>query len=312
MQKKKLIKQTCLHKGFDTNQQHQAPLTQISPSKFLQAVHLSRRMKQQQQQQKNLELLAQQQQHHYHNNNNHYNHLQIYNQQHTNIQIPNMQRYASVRQLAYEKLKRQAQMEANVRENFGVEYLPSNTDYAAVDTQQQQQLSSKLKSEGRLKLAIYANMQTHLTVHIIEAKGLGGSGGRGGLGGSEATSRSRSSSSSTVMKKENVEVLDKKKNNNNISAYVKITQMPDEGERGTVVKTRVVEASNATTTCIAQQRFIFDDKFSFEICQLNANNRLVISLWTISGPKQRMWKIFLFKINLNTFLLLLKSCLFYF
>lgn len=131
-----------------------------------------------------------------------------------------MPKYPSMRELAYRKLR-----EANMK----------NIDYEQCD---------RIRSKGRLKLAVYANMQTHLTVHIVEA-----------------------------MSANSLKSVD-----NNAPAYVKITQIPEDGERRLVVKTRIVES--------VDHRYHFNDKFSFEICQLNPSNRLVFGLWTINSSSQ--------------------------
>lgn len=88
----------------------------ISPSKFINAVHTSRKKAQQQ-----LEL----------------------------------KHYQSLKELAFEKLRKQQIYETNLKQHFNVQ--ADQLDLAA----------GKLKSNGKLKISAYANL-SHLTVHVIE------------------------------------------------------------------------------------------------------------------------------------------------
>lgn len=96
----------------------------ISPSKFLNAVHLSR---------KTTATTAKPQE-------------------------PQMKHYVSIKQLAFDKLRRQQALENDIREQFY-----SNPNLAVQD--------SKLRSMGKLKISIYNNV-THLTCHIVESRSL--------------------------------------------------------------------------------------------------------------------------------------------
>lgn len=145
-----------------------------------------------------------------------------------------MQKYPSMRELAYRKLREVKMM----REGGLV------------------RSEEKIKSKGRLKLAVYANTPTHLTVNIIEA-----------VPGARVLSRGGSESS-----------LTRGQRRENSAAYVRITQIPEDADRRLVVKTRIIE-----TTESSGNKYHFNDKFSFEICQLNPRNRLVIGLWTIGN-----------------------------
>lgn len=143
-----------------------------------------------------------------------------------------MQKYPSMRELAYRKLREVKMMRGSSSEE-------------------------KIKSKGRLKLAVYANTPTHLTVNIIEAV----------PGGGRMLSRGGGSESSLTRTGANLR-----------AAYVRITQIPEDAERRLVVKTRIIEPVESNGN-----KYHFNDKFSFEICQLNPRNRLVIALWTISN-----------------------------
>ena len=139
---------------------------------------------------------------------------------------PEMAKYPSMRELAYKKLR-----EANALREMLEQH--------------------QIKSKGRLKLAVYANTATHLTVHIVEAMA------RTGVSKSET-----------------------------VAAYVKITQIPEDVDRRLVVKTRIIEPVDG--------KYHFNDKFSFEICQLNPNNRLIFALWTIDASTQGILTVYLF------------------
>lgn len=89
----------------------------ISPSKFLNAVHMSR---------KNTK--------------------------------PELKHYTSIKQLAFDKLRKQQALDNDLREHFN-----TNMNQLASD--------QKMKSMGKLKISIYNNV-THLTCHIVEARSL--------------------------------------------------------------------------------------------------------------------------------------------
>lgn len=140
-----------------------------------------------------------------------------------------MPKYPSMRELAYQKLR-----EVNIKN------ITEDVEY------QQNIPLDKVKSKGRLKIAVYANTPTHLTVHIIE-----------GLVSTRPY---------------------KSHQNAHNPAYVRITQIPEDCERHFALKTRIIEPTD--------QKYNFNDKFSFEICQLNLSNRLVFALWTINASSQ--------------------------
>ena len=70
--------------------------------------------------------------------------------------------FASMKELAYEKLKKQQLIEQDLKHTFNLQNHANS-----------RQLSQnvRLKSSGKLKCAIYNNLN-HLTVHIIEARQL--------------------------------------------------------------------------------------------------------------------------------------------
>jgi hypothetical protein len=100
--------------------------TVISPSKFMKAVHCSRR-------------------------NNQQNKKQCV--QHP----PSIQNYVSMKELAYEKLRKQQSIEKELRQAF-------NINEAVI-------ASDSLHSNGKLKVSIYNNMN-HLSINIVEARDL--------------------------------------------------------------------------------------------------------------------------------------------
>jgi hypothetical protein len=104
----------------------------ISPSKFMNAVHQSRAAS-------------------IKPNVNNYQQMHQQQQQQQHIIIPTMTNYASMKQLAYEKLRKQ-QAVANPQ------FLNQVMDQQA-----------KLKSMGKLKVATYNNL-THLTVHVVQGR----------------------------------------------------------------------------------------------------------------------------------------------
>jgi hypothetical protein len=104
----------------------------ISPSKFMNAYHQSRTA--------NVKP-----------NVNNYQQIHQIQQQQQHIKIPAMSNYASMKHLAYEKLRRQ---QAVSNEHF----LNQEVDHQA-----------KLKSMGKLKVATYNNL-THLTVHVVQGR----------------------------------------------------------------------------------------------------------------------------------------------
>jgi hypothetical protein len=109
----------------------------ISPSKFMNAaVHRQSRTAIVKPNVNNHQLLQQQQQQHH---------------QPQQVKIPSMSNYASMRQLAYEKLRRQQAAQTQP-------FLNQDIDPQA-----------KLKSMGKLKVATYNNL-THLTVHVVHGR----------------------------------------------------------------------------------------------------------------------------------------------
>ena len=194
----------------------------ISPAKFMNAHHHHHHHQQQQQQQ--------QQQNH--------RHRSIANKPKLN---PN---YASLKHLAYEKLRRQ-QLQQQQQQQTGEQHADSS--------------STKLKSMGKLKLAVYRNL-THLTVHVVHGR--------------------------------SYKLVDAAE-----ATYVRISVLPDEERSYANIRTKPVHASrhNDNDEYIRQQQqqkqqqqqqqqyFSYDSKFSFEIDQLSRfSNRLFISVWSSS------------------------------
>ena len=199
----------------------------------------------------------------------------------TQQQLPH---FVSMKELAFEKLKKQQLIEHDLKHTFNLH----NQLNARQLTQQ-----VRLKSSGKLKCAIYNNLN-HLTVHIIEARQL------------KSDPMSSSSHLNTIP----------------FDTYVKITMLPDVEQRFNKYQTPLTKClppqhhnqqaakmmfsnstggsslsslsnassnasstsnnTNPTTNAIDfTNNFYYDQKFSFEFDQMtDMNNRLIVSVWS--------------------------------
>jgi hypothetical protein len=191
-----------------------------------------------------------------------------------------LQHFVSMKELAFEKLKKQQLIEHDLKHTFNL-----NNQLNA----RQLCPNVRLKSSGKLKCAIYNNLN-HLTVHIIESRQL-----KCDL--FNASSSSSSSSSSHLI------------NTTPFDTYVKITMLPDVEQRFNKYQTPMTKcvpqkfhsslsslsnasSSNASSTSSNTNNnttssneftnnFYYDQKFSFEFDQMtDMNNRLVVSVWS--------------------------------
>jgi hypothetical protein len=204
--------------------------TVISPSKFMKAVHMSRKTMQQP--------LPKQKQ-------------QPSNNKQCVQHPPSIQNYVSMKELAYEKLRKQQSIEHDLKQAFNLNEMNQN---------------EKLKSNGKLKISIYNNMN-HLTINIIEGR-------------------------SYRVNNSNTNLLD---------TYVKVTMLPDMEKRfkkcqTNAIKPHVYEKSSGKEI----YNYKYDSKYSFEFDNINdLRNRLIISVWAIlpGHSKHQTIGLFSFKIK---------------
>lgn len=211
--------------------------TVISPSKFMKAVHMSRKNMQQ-------PIVVKSKQ------------LQL--QPVSNVASkqcvqhpPSIQNYVSMKELAYEKLRKQQSIEHDLKKAFNLNEMNQN---------------EKLKSNGKLKISIYNNMN-HLTINIMEGR-------------------------SYRVNNTNSNLLD---------TYVKVTMLPDMEKRfkkcqTNAIKPHVYEKSSGKEI----YNYKYDSKYSFEIDNMNdLRNRLIISVWSIvpGHAKHQTIGLFSFKIK---------------
>ena len=167
-----------------------------------------------------------------------------------------------MKELAFEKLKKQQLIEQDLKHTVNL--------HNQMNARQLDQ-SARLKSSGKLKCAIYNNLN-HLTVHIIEARQL----------------KSDPSSSSSHLN-----------NTQPFDTYVKITMLPDVEQRFNKYQTPLTKcipstnstsslsnassnaSSSSSTNLDFTTNFYYDQKFSFEFDQMtDMNNRLIVSVWS--------------------------------
>jgi hypothetical protein len=153
-------------------------------------------------------------------------------------------KHVSIRELAYEKLKKQQQRELRHQQKH--------------QQQQQQELNknkeiNNIRSNGKLKIAAYNNVG-HLTIHIIKGRSY------------RSSSLKTNDSTDTYVKLNMIPDIE--------NSFQQCQTM--------LVKHYPKSTSSSTTTQNKHQETInYDDKFSFELNnQIDLNNRLVISVWS--------------------------------
>ena len=198
----------------------------ISPSKFISACHQSRREQAQAQR-----------------------------------QLPH---YVSIKELAFEKFKKQKLIETDLRDTFNLNNHLNNKQL--VD-------NVKLKSYGKLKLSIYNNLN-HLTVHVIEGRSFK-------LNDSNSTRPIETYVKITMLP--------------DVEHRFRKCQTPITRSKHSVSMSSLTNSANSTGSSAGASnsqsnlhlnQFNYDNKFSFEFDQADYNNRLIISVWGVNCQEQ--------------------------